>query len=88
MELRFKGQFNRDIDITNKTVLEAVRDVIINVKQAKSLRQINEFKKLRKYKIHYRIKVAEDYRIGVVIHGKTVWFVRFGHRNSIYNRFP
>lgn len=88
MELKFKGQFNRDIDIANKTVLEAVSDAIKNVKQAESIKQINEIKKLRKYKIQYRIKVAKDYRIGVVIQNKTVWFVRFGHRNSIYKNFP
>jgi mRNA-degrading endonuclease RelE of RelBE toxin-antitoxin system len=88
MELKFKGQFNRDINIANKNVLEAVRDAIKNVKQAPSIQHINELKKLRKYKTQYRIKVAEDYRIGVVIHNKTVWFVRFGHRNSIYKIFP
>ena len=88
MVLKFRGQFNRDIDIANKVILEAVQDSIKNVKQAPSIQHISELKKLRKYKTQYRIKVAEEYRIGVVIKNKTVWFVRFGHRNSIYKNFP
>ncbi len=51
MELRFKGQFNRDIDISNRKILEEVRDCILNVKAAKSISQIANFKKLRIYKI-------------------------------------
>lgn len=88
MELRYRGQFNRDIDVSNRKVLEAVRDVILNVKNASDISQIQNLKKLRKYKVHYRIKVAENYRIGVVIRGKRVWFARFGHRKDIYKYFP
>jgi len=33
MELRFKGQFNRDIDINNRPLLEEIKDAIANVKK-------------------------------------------------------
>ena len=88
MELRFKGQFNRDLNTGNRRVLEEVKDSIQNVKAAKSIAQIANIKKLRIYKTHYRIKIAEHYRIGVVIQNQVVWFVRFGHRNNFYKNFP
>lgn len=88
MELKFKGQFNRDIDIDNRKVLEQVRDCILQVKKARSIAQIPNIKKLRLYKTRYRIRVARNYRIGLIIRNKVVWFVRFGHRSSFYDKFP
>lgn len=73
MELKFKGQFNRDIDINNLKLLKAIGDVILNIKNAKSPSQIHRLKKLRNYKTHYRIKIDDDYRIGIIIRGKSVW---------------
>jgi hypothetical protein len=60
MELKFKGQFNRDIDTSNRDLLTEIRDAIINVKAAKSISHIRNLKKLRNYQTHYRIKIAED----------------------------
>lgn len=88
MELRYKAQFNRDIDIKDAHLLEAVHNAILNVKSAKALSRIHGLKKLRKYKTHYRIKIEGDYRIGVIIRGKTIWFSRFGHRSNFYKSFP
>ena len=89
MELKYKGQFYRDIDIHNRQVLDAVRDAILNVKSASGILQIHNLKKLRKYSVHYRIKIANDFRIGVVIRKNTIWFTCFGHRNIFYKKlFP
>jgi mRNA interferase RelE/StbE len=88
VELKFKGQFNRDIDIANRELLEEVKNAILNVKAAKSVSQIAQLKKLRKYKTHYRIKISEHYRIGIVIRKEVVWFACFGHRNTFYKSFP
>lgn len=88
MELRFEGQFDRDINISDRQVLSWVADVVKRVEVAENISQIPGLKKLRKYKTQYRIKVADDYRIGVVIRGNVVWFVRFGHRSLFYKRFP
>ena len=87
MELKFSGQFSKDIDINNRKVLEALRDTILNVENAKNTSQIHNLKKLEKYKAHYRIRVADEYRIGVIIRGNIVRFVRFGHRNIFYKKF-
>ena len=88
MELRFKGKFNRDIDISNRNLLEQVKNAIQSVIAAKDIAQIQNLKKLRKYKTLYRIEIDKDYRIGIIIRNKTVWFVRFGHRNNFYEYFP
>ena len=89
MELRFSGQFNRDVDIRNQRILAEVDKAIENVENAKNISQIQFLKKLEKYKVHYRIRVADDYRIGIIIRGTIVWFIRFGHRNDFYQRlFP
>lgn len=88
MELKFKGQFNRDIDISNRPLLEKIKEAIENVKDARNISQIRNLKKLRSYQTHYRIRVAQDYRIGIIIRNNTVWFARFGHRNIFYTKFP
>jgi len=88
MELKYKGQFNRDIDFDNLKVLNAVKLAILNVKKAKDISEIQHLKKLKKYTVHYRIRLAENYRIGLIIRNNTVWFVRFGHRNTFYKDFP
>jgi mRNA interferase RelE/StbE len=68
--------------------LEEIRDAILNVKKAATPAQINNLKKLRNYKTHYRIRIGGNYRIGLVIRNKTVWFACFGHRNTFYKGFP
>jgi len=88
MELRYKGQFNRDINIDNSNVLAAVKAAIINVKKAQHISAINNLKKLKKYTAHYRIKIADNYRIGIIIRRNIVWFVRFGNRSNFYKYFP
>lgn len=88
MELKYRGTFNHDIDINDRDLLEKIKTSILNAKNAKSVSQIQQLKKLRKYKTHYRIRIAENYRIGVIIRHKTIWFVCFGHRNIFYKNFP
>jgi mRNA-degrading endonuclease RelE of RelBE toxin-antitoxin system len=89
MELKFSGQFKRDIANRNSELSTEIYDTILAVKKAYSVSQIPQIKKLRKYQTLYRIKVAGDYRIGVVVRNKTIWFVRFGHRSIFYKKlFP
>ncbi len=89
MELIAKGTFYRDISAyTNRHLLKEVYEVMQNISNAQSVLNINNLKKLRKYKNQYRIKILESYRIGIVIQKNKVWLVRFGHRNSFYKDFP
>ena len=88
MELRYKGSFSHDIAIHNRALLDSVRDAILNVKGAKDSSQIHHLRKLKNYHVHYRIKIAGNYRIGIIIRKNIVWFVRFGHRSNFYKKFP
>ena len=89
MELIVKGQFFRDIaKICDVHLLEAIRNKALEVENAEKIIQIQNLKKLRKYKTQYRIKVDDEYRIGAVIRSDKIWFVRFGHRNIFYKKFP
>jgi len=89
MELKYKGSFKRDFETNNRLIVEAVHKAVMNIKNASSITQIQNLKKMRKYTTHYRIRVADDYRIGIIIRGNTVWFTRFGHRNLFYKKlFP
>lgn len=89
MELRYEGQFKRDVSHCNSELADEIRKAIFNVKSAHKVSQIQNLVKLKKYKTHYRIKVAKHYRIGIIIRGNIVWFARFGHRNNFYKKlFP
>jgi mRNA interferase RelE/StbE len=89
MELIAKGTFLRDISAyTNRKLLKEVYDVMQNISGAETIHNINNLRKLKKYKNQYRIKIFESYRIGLVIQKNKVWLVRFGHRNSFYKYFP
>ena len=64
---------------------------ITQIEKAKTIDNITGLKLLRTYKVHYRIKVetyCQQYRIGAVIRGKTIWLIRFLSRKKIYDLFP
>ena len=88
MELKYKGTFKRDLESANRTLLVAIHHALMNIKKASSADQIHQLKKLRKYKTHYRIKIASDYRIGIIIRGNKVWLTCFKHRSNFYTTFP
>ena len=88
MVLKYKGSFKRDLELANRVVILDVYNAIINIKQASSAEQIHHLKKLRDYKTHYGIKIASDYRLGVIIRGNTVWFTCLGHCSAFYKEFP
>jgi mRNA-degrading endonuclease RelE of RelBE toxin-antitoxin system len=89
MKVTFMGAFRRDLlKIRDRHVKKSVLDAIVNVKGATNTSQIFKLVKLRRYRIHYRIEVESNYRIGLIIRGSQVWFVRVLHRSKIYRKFP
>ena len=88
MNIRFKPLFFRQLKkITDKSLKVDVGQAIQSVKKADENKDIPGLKKLKGYKIYYRIKVG-DYRIGVTIENDLVTFVVFRHRKDIYKVFP
>ena len=90
MQFEFKPKFWKDIIRlkNDKEVMSALDKVFTNVEKATKHAEINNIKQLEKFNSRYRIRLTldkkRDYRIGIYIHGKTVWFARFLHRKKIY----
>ena len=88
MNTRFKPLFFRHLKkITDKALKEEVAQAIQSVEKAGEKKDIPGLKKLKGYKIYYRIKVG-NYRIGVTIEDDTVTFVAFMPRKDVYKFFP
>jgi mRNA interferase RelE/StbE len=64
-----------------------VRETIEEVERAETLRAVPNLKKLRGAEGYYRVRIG-DYRLGLVLEGDTVVFVRFLHRKDLYRYFP
>ena len=89
MELIAKGSFYRDLSlITNRKLKLTVKESLKKIQEVKTVSEINNLKKLDNFNIYYRIKIEEDYRMGIIIRGKKIWLIRFGHRSNFYNKFP
>ena len=80
--------FFRDLKkVKDHALKEAVEQIIETVAKAQSKKDISELKKLKGYKIHYRIKIG-THRIGITIVGDIVTFCRFLPRKDFYKYFP
>ena len=88
MKLDFKSSFLRDLKrVKDAAVKNQVRNIIRSVEQAKRLQQISNLKKLRYGNRYYRIRIG-DYRLGLIVEGDTLIFVRLLHRRELYRYFP
>jgi len=79
LKVEFKRSFVKD--------LERVRQAIERVEEAQTLQEIGNVRKLRDGEQYYRIRIG-DYRLGLVLEGDRVIFVRFLHRKDVYRYFP
>ena len=66
-------------------LLQNVKTIIAEIKQADDLSNIRNLHKLKGFKTFYRIR---NYRLGVDIADDTVILTRFLHRKDIYRYFP
>ncbi len=88
MRVEFRESFARDLRaIRDKKVLDRIRQAILNVEAADHLDEIHRLKHLKGEERSYRIRVG-DYRVGLLIEGDLVVFVRALHRREIYRYFP
>jgi len=88
LKVEFRRSFTKDLkDIKDQDLLKRVRERVELVEKAQTLQEIDNLRKLRGGDRYYRIRVG-DYRIGLVVEGDKVIFVRFLHRRDIYRNFP
>lgn len=84
----FRKSFTRDLrKIKDQDVLDRVRQAIESVEAADALHEINNLKKMSGADNYYRIRIGE-HRIGLVVEGDTVQFVRCLPRRDLYRYFP
>lgn len=89
MNFEFLKSFEKSLEKTNDAKLKnALAEMVFDIEQAKTIKEIKNIKKLTGYKIAYRIKVLQDYRVGIVYQESTIFIVDFAHRKDIYKKFP
>jgi mRNA interferase RelE/StbE len=88
MNVKFKAKFSKDLlRINDRKLLKRVKELIFSCKEAESLAEIRQLKKLKGYDIFYRVRIG-DYRIGMELVQDELIFVRCLHRKEIYRYFP
>jgi len=89
VNLKFKKSFSKDLrkKAHEKKLLSRVKEIIKEVDNADSVRELVNLKKLKADGNYYRIRFG-DYRIGLIIKNDIVHFVRLLHRKEIYRYFP
>lgn len=88
MKVTYRSSFLRDLKrIRDRETFDRIRAVVELVETIPAVADIPGLKKIAGAENHWRIRVGE-YRLGVVITGSTVDFVRCLHRRDIYRRFP
>ena len=88
MKIEFRKSFVKDLErVRAKALKERVKRVIESVERVQSLQGVRSIKKLGGGDRYYRIRIG-DYRLGLLVEGDIVVFVRFLHRKDIYKYFP
>lgn len=88
MNVEFRSSFARDLKrIRDRDLRRRVGEIIELVERVQSLQEVENIKKLRGGDCYYRIRVG-DYRVGLLVEGDIVTFVRFLHRKDVYRYFP
>ena len=88
MNVAFRRSFERDLKrIKDKQVLARVAEAIREVEAAERPDEIRHLESLSGFAGYYRIRVG-SYRIGVVLEGSEMEFVRCLDRRDLYRYFP
>ena len=89
MKIVFDTSFYKSLDrVPLNSLKKKINSIILNVENAKSVRDISNIKKLQGFKTYYRIKIG-DYRLGFELESTdVVRFIIICHRKDIYNKFP
>ncbi len=89
MKTEFTKSFAKDLKkyARDKKLLARIKEIILEVEAAEDTTAINNLKKLKAEGSYFRIR-SGNYRLGLIIDGETVTFVRALPRKEIYRYFP
>lgn len=75
-------------EINDTTILQRIKQLIVSLEEASTLKEINNIKRLKGFKRYHRIRMG-DYRLGFeVTAAKEIRLIVFAHRKDIYRSFP
>lgn len=88
MKVVITKQFEKDVEreLTKDSKLH-LADVIEQLRNASSLKDVFHLKKMKGYKTAYRIRMGE-YRIGFILEDDSLKLSRVMNRKDIYKYFP
>ncbi|MEM8893313.1 MAG: type II toxin-antitoxin system RelE/ParE family toxin [Bacteroidota bacterium] len=70
------------------STLRKIKQVVIDLENADTLKDIGNLKKLKGFRNYYRIRIG-DYRLGFEsISADEIRLIVFAHRKDIYQGFP
>jgi len=88
MEVVFLKNFLSDLKkIKDQKLKQRIKDLIINLENAETLKDIPSISKMKGYSIAFRVRIG-DYRLGLYCKNEVVELARFVKRNDIYKVFP
>lgn len=86
MKVSYTRQFVNDVE-KYPQLKRKVFEVIETFKNAKTLTELKNIKKLKSTGNDFRLKIG-SFRIGFSFSDNTIFFKRFLHRKDIYRFFP
>ena len=88
MKVEFEKTFVEDLEaVRDERLRQRVRELILRLEAARTLREVGNVKKMHGRDPFYRIRLG-NYRVGIATEGGVVVLVRFLPRKDIYRYFP
>jgi len=88
LKTSFRKSFLKDVKaLHSKKLKDRIKSTITDVEKAETIQAIGNLRKLKGGEKYYRIRIG-DYRIGIIVEGQMVTFVRCLHRREIYRYIP
>jgi len=88
MIVKIDRVFEKDTDkIKDRRILVRIAGIIEKVSKSDDISKIQSIKKLKGSNKFYRIRLG-NFRIGIIVDGDIVEFIRCLHRKDIYKYFP
>ena len=88
MQIKFEKSFYKDLQkLNNPKLAIKLKETLLLFENSTSLNEIPNIKKLKTYKIYYRLRIG-NYRLGFSYENDIITFIRFLPRKDIYKLFP
>ena len=88
MKVEYLKQFSKDLlKVKDESLKGDLFSIIIVLKNAETLNELSNVKKLKGYQNAYRIRIGK-FRLGFYFDGEVIELARFVKREDIYKLFP